>query len=111
MTQADAFRANYKHDKYTTKVLHIRASCLAADNRVKERIAQLRAPAAEKFKITLESHLSDLLELRQLAAAAGQYSAAITAEIARGKAAGVHIEKSQVNINNLNPLVIIRHGS
>ena len=46
-----------------------------------------------KSKLTLESHLEKLRELRDAAADFGQFSAAIRAEIARGKAAGLYTEK------------------
>jgi len=61
------------------------------------RIAALRAAAAEKAMITLDQHLSTLADLRDKAAQAGQMGAAITAEIARGKAAGLYVEKREVN--------------
>ncbi len=48
--------------------------------------------------MTLEGHLRALAELRDKAKAANQFGAAITAEIARGKASGVHIEKSEQTV-------------
>lgn len=61
------------------------------------RIAALRASAAEKAMLTLDQHLSTLAVLRDKAAQAGQMGAAISAEIARGKAAGLYVEKREVN--------------
>ena len=91
-------------------VIWKKASILADMGKVRGRVAELREPATKKAMITLESHLEDLMKLRNLAVQEKQVAAAITAEIARGKAAGIHIEKSQINLNNLNPMVIIRHG-
>lgn len=48
--------------------------------------------SASKAGLTLESHLRDLLALREKAARKGQFSAAISAEVARGKASGLHVE-------------------
>jgi hypothetical protein len=45
--------------------------------------------------MTLEGHLKRLDELSKAAQAANQLSAAIAAEVARGKASGVHVEKSE----------------
>ena len=87
------------------------SSVLADNIKVVSRIAELRKPAVAKAMITLESHLDDLMKLRNLAVQEKQVAAAITAEIARGKAACIHIEKSQIDLNNLNPFVIVRYGN
>ena len=52
----------------------------------------------ETIQITLESHLADLQMLRDKAMESNQLSAAISAEIARGKASGVHVEKSEQTV-------------
>jgi hypothetical protein len=75
-----------------------------ADINVASRVAELREPVARKAQITLESHLDDLLRLRNMAAKEKQYSAAITAEVARGKASGVHIERSELTGKDGAPL-------
>lgn len=58
------------------------------------RLAQLRAEVRKTSGITLEEHLGTLRELRQEARAAMQYSAAITAEVSRGKVSGLYDEGS-----------------
>jgi phage terminase small subunit len=96
INQSDAYRAAYKVRPGTkAESINVAASKLMADAKVAQRVAELRATVAKKAQITLESHLDDLMRLRNMAAKEKQYSAAITAEIARGKAAGVHIEKSE----------------
>ena len=78
-------------------------------------LVSLSAPVmfdpAEKAQITLASHLEDLARLRNLAVQKDQIAAAISAEIARGKAAGVHVEKSQISVDNIKPFVIVRYGA
>lgn len=69
--------------------INVNASKMMSDAKVRQRVEELRAPIAEAAQITLESHLADLMTLRNLAAKEKQMSAAISAEIARGKAAGV----------------------
>lgn len=88
-TQADAYRAAFDANNATAKTIQEAASRLMADSKVAARVDALRAPIVEKVGITLESHLRDLLYLRNLAAKEKQMSAAISAEIARGKHAGV----------------------
>lgn len=92
-TQADAYREAFAVDKATAKSVQELASRLMADVKVRSRVNELRAPAIEAVGITLESHLRDLLALRNLAAKKEQMSAAINAEIARGKAAGVYADE------------------
>lgn len=109
--QSDAYREAFGIKKMSNNTLNVKASVLANTDKIRIRIEELRKPVVEKTRMTLESHLDDLAKLRNLAVKERQIAAAITAEIARGKAAGIHIEKSQVNLNNLNPMVIIRHGN
>lgn len=92
-SQADAYRAAFDV-KPSTKAETVQqsASRLMANPMVSARVAVLREPAVKKTRITLETHLEDLKKLRDAASRKGQYSAAISAEVARGKASGVHVE-------------------
>lgn len=94
-SQADAYRAAYSAENMKPPTVQKRASELMARGDIAGRVAELRKPIADKAQMTLESHLRDLMMLRNMAVKEKQISAAITAEIARGKAAGVHIEKSE----------------
>lgn len=91
-TQAEAYElAGYKPSEPN-------ASRLTSNDKVAARVAELLNRGAAKAVITLESHLQELAELRDLAKKAGQFSAATTAEVARGKASGVHVEKSEQTV-------------
>ena len=52
--------------------------------------------AAKSAQISLESHLFKLAEIRDLAIAAEDYSAANTAEINRGKVMGYYVDRKEV---------------
>lgn len=54
---------------------------------------KIRTKAAEETGITLENHLTRLLALSEAAEKAEQFSAAIAAEVSRGKAAGLYVDK------------------
>ena len=98
MNQSDAYRAAFTVGAKTKpETVNQAASRIMADSNVTARVAVLREPVAKKVQITLESHLADLLELRNMAAKDSQFGAAITAEVARGKAAGIITDKLQVN--------------
>lgn len=75
-----------------------------ADRKVSARVAELRKPVADAAQVTLAGHLTRLSELRDAAEKEGKYSAAVTAEIARGKAAGLYVERTEVTGKNGGPL-------
>lgn len=95
MTQAGAYRSAFNTSNMKAKTVQEKASRLMSDDKVKARVAELRDAVAEKTQITLESHLKRLADLSEAAEGEGQFSAAIAAEIARGKASGVAVEKSE----------------
>lgn len=98
-TQADAYRGAF-NTKPTTKPETIQNSAykLMADPVISARVDELRKPIIESVGITLESHLKDLMTLRNLAVKNNQINAAISAEIARGKAAGVSTDRVETTI-------------
>ena len=65
-------------------------------------IGELRAEIQEKYGITFEKHVSELAKLREDARAKGAWSAAINAEIARGKAGGLYVDQKLVLSGNLD---------
>ena len=65
-------------------------------------IGELRAEIQEKYGITFEKHIGELAKLREDARAKGAWSAAINAEIARGKAGGVYVDQKLVLSGNLD---------
>ena len=94
MSQSDAYREAFNVGEKTKATSgNVSESKLMADPNIVQRVAALRETVAKKAQITLESHLDDLLRLRNMAAKEKQYSAAITAEVARGKASGVVTDK------------------
>jgi hypothetical protein len=101
--QSDAYRAAFNVGAKTKpETVNQAASRIMADSNVTARVAELREPVAKKAQITLERHLDDLMKLRNMAAKERQYGAAISAEIARGKASGVHVEKSEQTVTSNN---------
>ncbi|MEN9885518.1 MAG: Burkholderia phage vB BmuP [Pseudomonadota bacterium] len=93
---SEAYRLAYDTSKMTEKSVNENASKLLKHAKVAPRIAELRAPAVEKAGLTLEKHLDDLLRLRNMAVKDAKWTAAIQAEIARGKAAGLYVERTEL---------------
>ena len=69
---------------------------------VVQYIGELRAEVQEKYGITFERHLTELSKLRDEATKKGAWSAAINAEVARGKAGGLYIDQKLVMTGNLD---------
>lgn len=95
---SDAYRKAGYSPGMSDKSVNEAASRILKNSKVVARLAAIRKPAAEAAGITLESHLERLQHLSEIAERRGQMNAAITAEIARGKASGVHVEKSEQTV-------------
>ena len=65
-------------------------------------IGELRAEVQEKFGIDLGRHLGELAKLRDDAMKKGATSAAIHAEVARGKAGGLYVDQKLILSGNLD---------
>ena len=59
-------------------------------------IEELRDEKMKQFDITYETHLSELGQIRKAALSRGNFSAAVNAEVARGKAAGLYVEQKKI---------------
>lgn len=70
-------------------------SRLLKNVKVAAEIAKRQQKAASKADLTLENHLAALNKLRDQAATAEQFSAAVSAEVSRGKACGLYVEKTE----------------
>ena len=67
-------------------------------------IGELREEYQKKYAVTFERHISELGKLRQDALNKGAWSAAVNAEVARGKAAGLYIEQKIIRTGKLDDL-------
>ena len=67
-------------------------------------IGELRAEMQEKYGISIERHLTELAKLRDSSSKKGAWSAAINAEVARGKAGGLYIDQKLIMTGNIDNL-------
>lgn len=77
-------------------VAGVNATRLMKDQRVRDAIEAIRGPVAKKAGLTLARHLRNLAKLRDKAVMAKQYAAAVTAEVNRGKAAGLYVDRVRI---------------
>ena len=67
-------------------------------------IGELREEYQQKYAVTFERHISELGKIRQDALKKGAWSAAVNAEVARGKAAGLYVEQKIIRTGKLDDL-------
>jgi len=92
-----AIEAGYDKDS-----AYVRASELRNPKKyplVVKYIGELREELQKKYEVTFDKHITELARLRDNSRDKGAWSAAINAEVARGKAAGLYVEQK-----------IIKHG-
>jgi len=93
---SEAYRRSYNAGQMKEATVNRNAKALMDSSKIATRLEELRAPAREKAKLTLETHLQRLADLSTEAERLGQFSAAISAEIARGKASGLYVERKRI---------------
>ena len=67
-------------------------------------IGGLREEYQKKYAVTFERHISELGKIRMDALKKGAWSAAVNAEVARGKAAGLYVEQKIIRTGKLDDL-------
>jgi hypothetical protein len=58
----------------------------------------------KKHEVTFENHIAELAKLRDESRGKGAWSAAINAEVARGKAAGLYVDQKVIKYGTLDSL-------
>jgi len=92
---------------YAEDSARVRASELQNPKRfplVVKYIGELREEYQKKYAVTFERHISELGKIRQDALKKGAWSAAVNAEVARGKAAGLYVEQKIIRTGKLDDL-------
>ena len=65
-------------------------------------IGELRAEVREKYGITFEKHIAELAKIRNESLKNKAWSAAVNAEVARGKAGGLYVDQKLVMTGNVD---------
>ena len=67
-------------------------------------IGELREEWQKKYEVNYEKHIAELGQIRKEALKKGAWSAAVNAEVARGKAAGLYIAQKIIRTGKLEDL-------
>ena len=71
---------------------------------VVQYIGELRTENQKKYDVTFESHITELGKIKNEALKNKAWSAAVNAEVSRGKAAGLYIEQKIIRTGKLDDL-------
>lgn len=93
LTATDAYRRSYDCTNSKPTTVFAAASRLRANTKVAAWLKAARIAHLGAGLVTKDNHLRELERLRELALDAGKISAAVVAEISRGKAAGLYVEQ------------------
>lgn len=104
---SEAYRKAYDAQSMRPSSVNRSAKELLDNPKITARLQELRQPAVERAQVTLEQHLNDLKRLRDLAEASEKYGPAIQAEVARGKASGLYVEKTELSGAGGGPLTVV----
>ena len=97
---SEAYRRSYNAQNMKPETVNRKAKELRENGKITARLEELRKPVVEAAQVTLEDHLQQLADLRDKSMAAEQFGPAITAEVNRGKAAGLYVERSETVTRN-----------
>ena len=93
---SEAYRQAYDVQNMNSNSINRKAKDLIDNVKIRARLSELTKPARKEAQITLVSHLEDLKRLRDLATDSEKYGPAIQAEMARGKASGLYIDRTEI---------------
>jgi hypothetical protein len=75
---------------------------LKANESIVKRVEELQKTAQTRALVTLEEHIEELKDIRDLAKKNGQVSAAVAAEVKRGELMGYYVERRENTNTNYN---------
>ncbi|MEG1501948.1 MAG: terminase small subunit [Synergistaceae bacterium] len=96
---SEAYRRVYSVSNMKSSTVNRKAKGLLDNGKIGARLQELREEPVREAKITLLGHLTDLERLRDLAVQTGNLPAAISAEVARGKASGLYDTDKKIDVS------------
>ena len=90
---SEAYRRAYSCGRMKPATINRKATELMQNGTITARLEKLQAEAAERSALTVDAHLEMLATIRDEARETGRYSAAVSAETARGKVCGFYTDK------------------
>ena len=95
---SEAYRQAYDAEAMADNVIHVKACELLKNGKVAVRLAGLHSKAEVKALLSLEDHMDELRQLRDLAKTEKQISAAISAEVKRGELRKFYVKQIETGL-------------
>lgn len=92
---------------YAESSARVRASELLNPRKyplVVKHIQELEAEVNKKYEVTFGRHVKELAKIRDQAIDKGNLTAAVSAEVQRGRAAGLYVERKEIRTGTLDSL-------
>lgn len=92
---------------YSEKAASVQGSKLMNWNlfpHVVNRVRELKQELAKKYDVTFENHVMKLAQIRDMAIQANNYPAAVSAEKARGQAAGLYVSRQEILVGKIDQM-------
>lgn len=92
---------------YSEKAAGVQGSKLMNWNlfpHVVNRVRELKQELAKKYDVTFENHVMKLAQIRDMAIQANNYPAAVSAEKARGQAAGLYVSRQEILVGKIDQM-------
>lgn len=67
-------------------------------------VGELREERIKKHEVTYDNHVAELARLREAALKKGSFSSSVNAEVSRGKAAGLYIDRKIIKTGKLEEM-------
>ena len=104
---SEAYRRSFNAENMKPATITKRASEFINRGDIAGRIKELRKSITDAAKFSLEEHLIELKKLRDGAFVARQFSAAIAAEVNRGKVSGYYTQQSMSGAGGEDPIAAL----
>lgn len=95
---SEAYRRAYDAGAMKPASVNRMAHELLLNLKIASRIAELRQPVVDAAQVTLSTHLARLDELSRWAQQEGNAPAAVAAEVKRGEAGGLYVQRKQIEM-------------
>ena len=102
LTQADAYREAYpKSKKWKDTSLHPKASTLSKSDKIRARVAEIRAPVVETIQYGLLDAMIEAKRAMDLAEDSGQAGAMVAAVQLRAKLNALLVERKEIAVTQM----------
>ena len=103
-TATDAYKGAYSTTGWGNNAIWVESCRMKENPKIALWLKAARKQNMDRAKLTLEEHSAELARLREMSLEAGNFGAAVNAEVSRGKAEGIYVDKKEILHHNKTDL-------